>query len=44
MVVEELPPKVQDIKPITKSPVIDIFYRDMHVVGKKPREGNFFHI
>lgn len=34
VMVDEQPPKVQDIKPIRKSPVIDIFYKEMHFVGK----------
>lgn len=34
VMVDEQPPKVQDIKPIKKSPVIDIFYKEMHFVGK----------
>lgn len=34
VVVDEQPPKVQDIKLISKSPVIDIFYKEMHFVGK----------
>lgn len=33
VVVDEQPPKVQDIKPIQKSPIIDIFYKEMHFVG-----------
>lgn len=33
-IVDEQPPKVQNIKPIRKSPVIDVFYKQMHIVGK----------
>jgi len=32
--VDEQPPTVHNIKPIRKSPVIDIFYKEMHFVGK----------
>lgn len=34
VVVDEQPPKIQDIKSIRKSPVIDVFYKEMHFVGK----------
>lgn len=34
VVVDEQPPKMQNIKPIMKSPVIDMFYNNLHVVGK----------
>lgn len=34
VVVDEQPPKMQDIKPVKKSPVIDLFYNGMHLVGK----------
>lgn len=34
VVVDELPPKVQNINLIKKSPVIDVFYKEMHFVGK----------
>lgn len=33
LVVEELPPKVHDIKYVKKSPVIDIIHSDIHVIG-----------
>lgn len=33
VVVDEQPPKIQDIKSIQKSPVIDVFYKEMHLVG-----------
>ncbi|VVC25407.1 Hypothetical protein CINCED_3A004152 [Cinara cedri] len=32
IIVDEQPPKVQNIKPIKKSPVIDVFYKEMHIV------------
>lgn len=34
VIVDEQPPKVQDIEPMKKSPSIDLFYEKMHVVGK----------
>lgn len=34
VVVDEQPPKVQNINVIKKSPVIDVFYKEMHFVGK----------
>lgn len=33
-IVDEQPPKVKIFKPIRKSPVIDVFYKEMHIVGK----------
>jgi len=34
VVVDEQPPKIQNINVIKKSPVIDVFYKEMHFVGK----------
>lgn len=34
IIVDEQPPKIQDIKLINKSPKIDLFYEEMHFVGK----------
>lgn len=34
IMVDEQPPKVKDIKPVRKSPVIDVFYKEVHFVGK----------
>lgn len=34
VIVDEQPPKVQDIELIKKSPTIDLIYEEMHVVGK----------
>lgn len=34
VVVDEQPPKVHDIRPIQNSPVIDIFYKEIHFTGK----------
>jgi len=34
VVVDEQPPKVQNINVFKKSPVIDVFYKEMHFVGK----------
>lgn len=34
VIVDEQPPKIQDIKLIKKSPVIDVFYKETHFVGK----------
>lgn len=34
VVVDEQPPKVQNINVFKKSPVIDVFYKELHFVGK----------
>jgi len=34
VVVDEQPPKIQNVNVIKKSPVIDVFYKEMHFVGK----------
>lgn len=35
ILIDEQPPKVINVKqPTKKSPIIDLFYKDMHVVGK----------
>jgi len=34
MVIDEQPPKVKNIDVTKKSPVIDVFYKDFHFVGK----------
>lgn len=34
VIVDEQPPKVKNIKPIKKSPIIDVFYKELHFVGK----------
>lgn len=34
IIVDEQPPKIKKIKPINKSPVIDVFYKEVHFVRK----------
>lgn len=45
VMVDEQPPKIKDIaKPIGKSPVIDVFSKDIHLVGKFTMEKIIFPI
>jgi len=44
VVVDEQPPKVQNINVIKKSPIIDIFYKEMHFVGKIVKKNCFLII